>query len=63
VRSGATLPIVYSLERHIGVPGVSAPDNPLYFGANLHAPNEHVKLVDIGHAVRFTYALFDALGG
>lgn len=63
VRSGATLPIVYSLERHVGVPGVSAPDNPLYFGANLHAPNEHVKLGDIGHAVRFTYALFDALGG
>ena len=63
VRSGATLPIVHSLERHVGVPGVSAPDNPLYFGANLHAPNEHVKLEDIGHAVRFTYALFDALGG
>lgn len=63
VRSGGTLPIVASLERHVGVPGLSAPDNPLYFGANLHAPNEHVKLEDIGHAVRFTYALFDALGG
>jgi acetylornithine deacetylase/succinyl-diaminopimelate desuccinylase-like protein len=60
--SAATLPIVASLARHVGVPGLSAPDNPLYFGANLHAPNEHVKLEDIGHAVRFTYALFDGLG-
>jgi acetylornithine deacetylase/succinyl-diaminopimelate desuccinylase-like protein len=24
----------------------------------MHAPNENVRLEDIGHAVRFTHALF-----
>jgi acetylornithine deacetylase/succinyl-diaminopimelate desuccinylase-like protein len=27
----------------------------------MHAPNEHVRLEDIGHAVRFTHALFTKL--
>jgi acetylornithine deacetylase/succinyl-diaminopimelate desuccinylase-like protein len=57
-RVGATLPIIASLERHVGVPGVAAPDNPFHFGARTHAPNEHVRIDDIGHAVRFTHALF-----
>jgi acetylornithine deacetylase/succinyl-diaminopimelate desuccinylase-like protein len=60
-RVAATLPIVASLERHVGVPGVAAPDNPLYDGARVHAPNENVRLEDVGHSVRFTYALFEAL--
>ena len=40
------------------------PTTRLYFGANLQyrSRTRHVKLEDIGHAVRFTYALFDALG-
>jgi acetylornithine deacetylase/succinyl-diaminopimelate desuccinylase-like protein len=62
VRSPATLPIIASLQRHLAVPGLSAPDNPFYFGAGTHAPNEHVRLGDVERAVRFTYALFHGLG-
>jgi acetylornithine deacetylase/succinyl-diaminopimelate desuccinylase-like protein len=60
-RIGGTLPIIASLHRHLDVPGLSPPDNPWYFGARAHAPNEHVRLEDLGHAVRFTYALFNRL--
>jgi len=52
-----TLPIIDPLQRHAGVPGVAAPDNPVYAGCRAHAPNEHVRLEDVGPAVRFTYAL------
>jgi acetylornithine deacetylase/succinyl-diaminopimelate desuccinylase-like protein len=30
-------------------------------GARAHAPNEHIRLEDLGHAIRFTHALFEAL--
>jgi acetylornithine deacetylase/succinyl-diaminopimelate desuccinylase-like protein len=56
-----TLPIVAPLQR-IGIPGVSAPDNPFYWGSRIHAPNEHVKLDDVSSAVRFTAALLEDLG-
>jgi acetylornithine deacetylase/succinyl-diaminopimelate desuccinylase-like protein len=36
-RSGATLPIVASLQRHLNLPGVAAPDNPVYSGSRAHA--------------------------
>jgi acetylornithine deacetylase/succinyl-diaminopimelate desuccinylase-like protein len=62
-RVGGTVPIIASLHRHLDVPGLSAPDNPWYFGSRAHAPNEHVRLEDIGHAVRFTHALLDGLVG
>ncbi|HLY95452.1 MAG TPA: M20/M25/M40 family metallo-hydrolase [Gaiellaceae bacterium] len=57
----ATLPIIASLQRHLGVPGLSAPDNPTYSGSGAHAPNEHIRLEDVGPAVRFTYALLQDL--
>lgn len=57
-RVGGTLPIIASLQRHLGVPGVSAPDNPWYFGSQAHAPNEHIKLDDLHHAALLTHALF-----
>ena len=60
-RVGGTLPIVHSLQRHLDAPGVAAPDNPVYFGARAHAPNEHIRLEDVGPAVRFTRALFERL--
>jgi acetylornithine deacetylase/succinyl-diaminopimelate desuccinylase-like protein len=60
-RIAGTLPIIASLHRHLGIPGLSAPDNPWYFGARAHAPNEHVRLEDIAHAVRFTHALLNGL--
>jgi acetylornithine deacetylase/succinyl-diaminopimelate desuccinylase-like protein len=60
-RIAGTLPIVASLQRHLGAPGIAAPDNPFYFGARAHAPNEHIRLEDVGHAVRFTMALLENL--
>jgi acetylornithine deacetylase/succinyl-diaminopimelate desuccinylase-like protein len=61
-RIGGSLPIVASLDRHLSVPGLSAPDNPFSFGSLVHAPNEHVGLDDLTAAVHFTYALFQELG-
>jgi acetylornithine deacetylase/succinyl-diaminopimelate desuccinylase-like protein len=61
-RIGGSLPIIASLERHLSVPGVSAPDNPFSFGSLAHAPNEHIGLDDLSAAVHFTYALFQELG-
>jgi len=61
--SPGTLPIVSSLQEHLAVPGVSAPDNPVYSGSRAHAPNEHVRLEDIEPALRFTCALLRSLGG
>ncbi len=58
----ASLPIVASLQRHVGVPGLSAPDNPVYGGSAAHAPNEHVRVEDFGPAIEFTIALLDELG-
>jgi acetylornithine deacetylase/succinyl-diaminopimelate desuccinylase-like protein len=60
--SAATLPIVASFAEHLGVPGLSAPDNPTYGGSRAHAPNEHIRLDDIGPAVRFTHAVLQQLG-
>jgi acetylornithine deacetylase/succinyl-diaminopimelate desuccinylase-like protein len=60
-RIGGTLPIITSLQRHLNLPGLSAPGNVFYFGARQHAPNEHIRLDDVEHAIRFTYALFQDL--
>jgi acetylornithine deacetylase/succinyl-diaminopimelate desuccinylase-like protein len=57
-----TLPLLASLERHVGVPGLSAPDNPTYLGSRAHAPNEHVRLADLRPTVEFTSTLLTALG-
>jgi acetylornithine deacetylase/succinyl-diaminopimelate desuccinylase-like protein len=57
-----TLPIVASLNEHLGVPGLSAPDNPTYAGSRAHAPNEHIRLEDVEPALRFTYELLRSLG-
>jgi acetylornithine deacetylase/succinyl-diaminopimelate desuccinylase-like protein len=60
-RVAGTLPIIASLQRHLGVPGLSAPDNPWYFGSKAHAPNEHIKLDDLTHAARLTHAMLVGL--
>jgi acetylornithine deacetylase/succinyl-diaminopimelate desuccinylase-like protein len=60
---GGSLPIVASLQRHLGVPGLSAPDNPVYGGSAAHAPNEHIRLDDFGPAIEFTIAVLEELGG
>jgi acetylornithine deacetylase/succinyl-diaminopimelate desuccinylase-like protein len=59
----ASLPIVASLQRHIGVPGLSAPDNPVYGGSAAHAPNEHVRVEDFPPAIEFTIAVLEKLAG
>jgi acetylornithine deacetylase/succinyl-diaminopimelate desuccinylase-like protein len=61
--ASATLPIIASLQRHVGVPGLSAPDNPVYGGSAAHAPNEHIRIDDFGPAIEFTIAVLDELGG
>jgi acetylornithine deacetylase/succinyl-diaminopimelate desuccinylase-like protein len=60
--SGGTLPLLASLRRHVGVPGLSPPDNPFKVGSGAHAPNEHIWLDDLSPAIGFLGALLDALG-
>ena len=59
---GGTLPFLGDLRRYVGVPGLAAPDNPVYWGSGAHAPNEHIRLTDLDRAVRFGCYLFLALG-
>jgi len=56
-----TLPIVASMQEHLSLPGMSAPDNPVYWGCLAHAPNEHIRLEDVEPALRFTYELLRSL--
>jgi acetylornithine deacetylase/succinyl-diaminopimelate desuccinylase-like protein len=58
----ASLPVVASLQRHVGVPGLSAPDNPVYGGSAAHAPNEHIRVEDLAPAIEFMTALLEELG-
>jgi acetylornithine deacetylase/succinyl-diaminopimelate desuccinylase-like protein len=60
--AGGTLPFLGDLRRYVGVPGLSAPDNPVYWGSGAHAPNEHIRLADLDRAVRFGCYLFQELG-
>jgi acetylornithine deacetylase/succinyl-diaminopimelate desuccinylase-like protein len=60
-RIGGSLPIIASLQRHVDVPGIAAPDNPFYWGSRAHAPNEHIQIEDLGHAIRCTHAIFQDL--
>lgn len=59
---GGSLPLLASLRRHVGAPGLAPPDNPFYFGARAHAPNEHIRVADLARAVGFFSALLEALG-
>ena len=59
---GGTLPFLGELRRYVGVPGLAAPDNPVYWGSGAHAPNEHIRLEDLDRAVRFGCYLFMELG-
>lgn len=59
---GGTLPFLGDLRRYVGVPGLSAPGNPIYWANGAHAPNEHIRLDDLHGAVRFNCYMFRALG-
>lgn len=58
---GGTLPLLGALRRHVGLPGLSAPGNPSYWGSGAHAPNEHIRLSDLHRAVRYNCAMFEQL--
>ena len=60
--AGGTLPFLGDLRRYVGVPGLAAPDNPVYWGCGAHAPNEHIRLDDLDRAVRFGCYLLMELG-
>ncbi len=60
--SGGTLPLLGALRRHTGVPGLSAPGNPVYWANAAHAPNEHIRLQDLWRAVHFNCYLLRTLG-
>jgi acetylornithine deacetylase/succinyl-diaminopimelate desuccinylase-like protein len=45
----------------VAVPGVSAPDNPVYGGSRPHAPNEHIRLQDVARTIDYTRALLESL--
>ena len=57
-----TLPLLDDLRRHVGVPGLAAAGNPAYWGSGAHAPNEHIRVSDLGRAVRFNAFMFWELG-
>ncbi len=59
---GGTLPLLGSLRRHVGLPGLAAPGNVSYWGSGAHAPNEHIRLADLERAVRYNCFMFQALG-
>ncbi|HKT38575.1 MAG TPA: M20/M25/M40 family metallo-hydrolase [Ktedonobacterales bacterium] len=59
---GGTLPLLGALRRHVGVPGLSVPGDPVYWANGAHSPNEHVRLEDLRRAVHFNWYLFQELG-
>lgn len=59
---GGSLPFIASLQRHVGMPGLSVCDNATYYGCAAHAPNEHIRLEDIKPAVEYFLALLTELG-
>jgi acetylornithine deacetylase/succinyl-diaminopimelate desuccinylase-like protein len=59
--AAGTLPIVAPLQRHVGLRGLSVPDNAVYGGCAAHAPNEHIRVQDIGPAMRYFLALLEEL--
>ncbi len=57
-----SLPFIASLQRHIGIPGLSVCDNASYYGCAAHAPNENIRLADIKPAAQYFFALLAELG-
>lgn len=58
---GGTLPLLGSLRRFVGVPGLAAIGNPTYWNNRMHAPNEHIRLADLEQAVRANCFVFEEL--
>jgi acetylornithine deacetylase/succinyl-diaminopimelate desuccinylase-like protein len=60
--SGGTLPLLEAMKKNVGLLGVSASGNPVYYGSGAHAPNEHIRISDIERAIRFNVFMFTELG-
>jgi len=60
--SGGSLPLLEALKKHVGLPGLSVPGDPVYWANGAHSPNEHIRLEDLDRAVRFNCHLFMSLG-
>ncbi len=58
---GGTLPLLGALQRYVGVPGLAAPGNPIYWASGMHAPDEHIRLSDLERAVHFNCHMFQTL--
>jgi acetylornithine deacetylase/succinyl-diaminopimelate desuccinylase-like protein len=50
------------MKNNIGVLGISTSGNPAYYGSGAHAPNEHIRVSDIGRAIEFNVFMFTQLG-
>lgn len=59
---GGSLPLLGALKRHVGLPGLSVPGDPIYWANGAHSPNEHIRLEDLARAVAFNRHLFTSLG-
>jgi len=59
---GGSLPLLGALQRHVGIPGLSCPGDPVYWANGAHSPNEHIRLDDLARAVAFNRHLFTSLG-
>jgi len=59
--AGATLPLLEAMKKDVGILGISAPGNPVYYGSGAHAPNEHIRIDDITKAIDFNVFMFVAL--
>ncbi|QBD79832.1 M20/M25/M40 family metallo-hydrolase [Ktedonosporobacter rubrisoli] len=59
---GGSLPLLEGLKKYVGVPGLSVPGNPTYWGSGAHSPNEHIRLSDLAPAVAYNCHMFQALG-
>jgi acetylornithine deacetylase/succinyl-diaminopimelate desuccinylase-like protein len=59
---GGTLPLLGAMKNNIGVLGISTSGNPAYYGSGAHAPNEHIRVSDIGRAIEFNVFMVTQLG-
>lgn len=60
--AGGTLPLLDAMATYVGIPGLSSPGNPVYFGSGAHSPNEHIRLADLEKAIEFNAYMFTELG-
>jgi acetylornithine deacetylase/succinyl-diaminopimelate desuccinylase-like protein len=58
---GGTLPLLEAMKKNVGLLGVSTVGNPTYYGVGAHAPNEHIRMDDVGGAIEYNAFMFTQL--